>query len=90
LNCQVAYAKALIVDRAALAERQVEHDVLGAHRVVTDAFDTDVRPLLAEVRREMGVPEDPIAALKASDYPARVVTERGAARGGGDGGFQGA
>ena len=89
LNCQVAYAKALIVDRSALAERQAAHDVLGAYRVVTDAIETDVRPLLADVRREMGVPEDPIAALKASDYPSRVVAERGAAAGGADGGFQG-
>jgi L-rhamnose isomerase / sugar isomerase len=89
LNCQSAYAKALIVDRAALAERQAEHDVLGAYRVLTDAFETDVRPLLAEVRREMGVPEDPIAALKASDYPAQVVSERGGGTGG-DGGYPGA
>jgi L-rhamnose isomerase / sugar isomerase len=89
LNCQSAYAKALIVDRAALAERQAEHDVLGAYRVVTDAFETDVRPLLVEVRREMGVPEDPIAALKASDYPAQVVLQRAAVIGG-DSGFPGA
>jgi L-rhamnose isomerase / sugar isomerase len=89
LNCQTAYAKALIVDRAALAERQAAHDVLGAYRVVTDAFETDVRPLLAEVRREMDVPEDPIAALKASVYPAQVVSERGGGTGG-DSGFPGA
>jgi L-rhamnose isomerase/sugar isomerase len=89
LNCQTAYAKALIVNRAALAERQSEHDVLGAHRVLTNAFETDVRPLLAEVRREMGVPEDPIAALKASSYPAQVASER-AAGSGGDSGYPGA
>jgi L-rhamnose isomerase/sugar isomerase len=89
LNCQTAYAKALIVDRAALAERQAEHDVLGAYRVLTDAFDTDVRPLLVEVRGEMGIQEDPIAALKASTYPAKTVAERGAgARG--DSGYPGA
>lgn len=89
LNCQTAYAKALIVDRVALAERQAAHDVLGAYRVVQDAFETDVRPLLAQVRREMGVPEDPMAALQASDYPARVAEERGRASGSG-GGYPGA
>jgi L-rhamnose isomerase/sugar isomerase len=89
VNCQTAYAKALIVDRTALSERQAEHDVLGAHRVMTDAFETDVRPLLAEVRREMGAPEDPIAALKAIDYPAKVVSQRGA-RTGGESGYPGA
>ncbi len=89
VNCQIAYAKALIVDRAALAERQSAHDVLGAYRVVTDAFETDVRPLLAEVRRELGVPEDPIAALRASDYPKKVATQRTAGRAG-DSGYPGA
>jgi L-rhamnose isomerase / sugar isomerase len=89
LNCQTAYAKALIVDRAALAALQTEHDVLGAYRVLVDAFETDVRPLLAEARREMGVPEDPIAALKASDYPAQVVSQRSGVAGG-ESGYPGA
>jgi len=89
VNCQVAYAKALLVDRVALAERQAAEDVLGAHRVLTDAFETDVRPLLAQVRAEMGVPENPLAALAASDYPKKVAAERGAAEGG-SGGYPGA
>jgi L-rhamnose isomerase/sugar isomerase len=62
---------------------------LGAYRVVTDAFETDVRPLLAEVRLEMDTPEDPIAALKVSDYPARVIAERGMVAGGSSG-YEGA
>jgi L-rhamnose isomerase/sugar isomerase len=77
LNCQKAYARALIVDRKALAERQAAHDVLGAHRVLTDAFETDVNPLIAQVRLEMGLPADPIAAYYASDYPAKVIAARG-------------
>jgi L-rhamnose isomerase/sugar isomerase len=89
LNCQTAYAKALIVDRKALAEHQADHDVLGAYRVVTDAFETDVRPLLAQVRLEMGVSPDPIAAFQDSPYPAQVRAERGMAAGSG-GGFPGA
>lgn len=83
LNCQEAYAKALLVDRARLAEAQKKGDVLEAHRVLTDAFKTDVRPLLAEARKAMGVPEDPIAAHRASGYAERVVTERGTAAAGG-------
>ena len=46
-NIQTAYAKALLVDEARLAAAQAEGDVLGAHRVLLDAFETDVRPLLA-------------------------------------------
>jgi len=89
LNCQSAYAKALIVDREALARRRSEHDVLGAYRVLTDAFDTDVRPLLAQARIELGLAPDPMAAFSDSPYPAQVAAERGMARGGG-GGYPGA
>jgi L-rhamnose isomerase / sugar isomerase len=89
LNCQTALAKALIVDRKALAGCQAAGDVLGSHRVVVDAFETDVRPLLRQVRAEMGAPADPIAAYYASSYPAKVAADRGIA--GGDGsGFPGA
>jgi L-rhamnose isomerase/sugar isomerase len=81
LNCQTAYAKALLVDREKLAQRRADQDVLGAHRVLTDAYETDVRPLLAQVRVEMGLEPDPIAAYYASDYPAKVAKERGSAEG---------
>jgi L-rhamnose isomerase/sugar isomerase len=77
LNVQAAYARALVVDRAALAERQAAGDVLGAHRVLTDAFDTDVRPLLAQVRVEMGLHPGPIVALKESGYEQKLAAERG-------------
>jgi len=80
VNCQVAYAKALLVDRKALAERQANGDVLGAHRVLLEAYETDVRPLLAEVREEMGLAPDPIAAYRASGYQEKIAAERGAAR----------
>ena len=85
LNVQTAYARALIVGRAALAQRQATGDVLGAHCVLTDAFETDVRPLLAQVRVEMGLHPDPIAALKESGYEQKVATERGTASGAGSG-----
>ncbi len=85
LNVQTAYARALIVDRRALAERQAAGDVLGAHRVLTDAFETDVRPLLAQVRVEMGLHPDPIAALKESGYEERIAQARGVSSGEGSG-----
>ena len=51
LNIQTAYAKALLVDEARLAAAQAEGDVLGAHRLLLEAFETDVRPLLARAAR---------------------------------------
>ena len=77
LNCQTAYAKALLVDQAALLELQLAGDVLGAHCLLTAAYDTDVRPLLAQVRMETGRDPDPLAVLRADDYSGRVARERG-------------
>lgn len=76
MNVQEATAKALLVDRGALREAQVSGDVLEANAVLMDAYNTDVRPLLAEVRGEMGLDANPIAAYKASGWAERIVAER--------------
>lgn len=76
---QGAYARALLVDRPALALAQAEGDVLRAEGIVRDAFETDVRPLLRQVRVEMGLDPDPLQAYLASGYQERVAAERGAA-----------
>jgi L-rhamnose isomerase/sugar isomerase len=74
MNVQEATAKALLVDREALAAAQREGDVLGANAVLMDAYNTDVRPLLAEVREELGLDPDPVAAYHRSGW-ARSITE---------------
>jgi L-rhamnose isomerase / sugar isomerase len=79
VNCQVALAKALIVDRKRLREAQLAGDVLGAHEVMNDAYHTDVRPLLIRAREELGAPADPVAAYRASGYEATIATSRGTA-----------
>ena len=56
VNLQDAYAKALLVDRAALAPRRRPGDVLGGHEVLLDAYRTDVRPLCAKVRAAQARP----------------------------------
>jgi L-rhamnose isomerase/sugar isomerase len=86
LNCQEAYAKSLVVPRDKLALAQTEGDVIEAHRILTEAYRTDVRPLLAQVREEIGVPVDPIAAYRASGYEEKIRSERGMAAT--SGGFQ--
>ncbi len=77
LNCQEAFAKALLVPRAELQALQAEGEVLLAHKLLVDANRTDVRPLLEQVRRELDVPADPIAAYRASGYEDRIRAERG-------------
>ncbi|MFI9245333.1 L-rhamnose isomerase [Streptomyces sp. NPDC053086] len=76
MNVQEATAKALLVDSSALAEAQASGDVLGANAVLMDAYSTDVRPLLREVRHEMGVDPDPLAAYRRSGWADRIVAER--------------
>ncbi len=62
---------------AALRDAQQNGDVLGAHHLVNEAYRTDVRPLLARVREELGAPADPVAAYRASGYEERIRGERG-------------
>ncbi len=76
MNIQIAYAKSLLVDRAALRHAQEAGDVLAGYRELQAAYETDVRPLLAEVRRRQGLDPDPIAALRASGYVEQVARER--------------
>lgn len=76
MNVQEATAKALLVDQEALTAVQRAGDVLGANAVLMDAYNTDVRPLLAEVRGEMGLDPDPMAAYARSGYAERIATGR--------------
>jgi L-rhamnose isomerase/sugar isomerase len=76
MNVQEATAKALLVDTAALADAQRAGDVLGANAVLMDAYDTDVRPLLASLREGLGLDPDPMAAFARSGYRERIEAER--------------
>ncbi|MFT4221232.1 MAG: L-rhamnose isomerase [Microbacterium sp.] len=76
LNVQEMTARALLIDRDALAAAQSAHDVLAANAVFMDAFHTDVRPALAAWREERGLPADPVAAYTASGYQQRIEAER--------------
>jgi L-rhamnose isomerase/sugar isomerase len=79
MNIQTAYAKALLVDEERLAENQRAGDVLGAHRVLLEAFETDVRPLLGRLRAELGVDPDPVETFRSAGYATRLADERGTA-----------
>lgn len=76
LNVQEMTARALLVDREALAAAQDAGDVLGAHGVFMDAFSTDVRASLAAWREERGLPADPMKAYAASGHQAEIEAAR--------------
>ena len=75
-NLQEAYARALLVDREALEDAQRSGDVLGAHRTLLDAYNTDVRPLCAKVREDLGGSADPISAFRQSGYLEKATEDR--------------
>jgi len=75
-NIQIAYAKALLVDRTRLRQAREEQSVLGAYRILQEAYETDVRPWLSEARQRMGLDPDPFAAFASSGYAERITQER--------------
>ncbi len=76
MNIQEVYAKALLVDRAALGKARKEGRVLDAEECLKDAFYTDVRPLLRDLREEMGIDPAPIEAFRKSGYTKKKAAQR--------------
>jgi L-rhamnose isomerase/sugar isomerase len=76
MNVQEAVAKALLVDADALRAAQLAGDVLESNAVLMDAYNTDVRPLLAELREDMGLAPEPVKAYLASGYGEKIVAQR--------------
>jgi L-rhamnose isomerase / sugar isomerase len=76
VNLQEAYAKALLVDRDAVAAAQEAGDVLAGHEILLDAYNTDVRPLCAAVRARNGAAADPVAELRALGYAEGAAATR--------------
>lgn len=72
-----AYARALLVDRAALNQAQEENDVVQAEELLRDAFLTDVRPLVAEAMRLDGGAIDPLIAFRSAQVRANLIEKRG-------------
>jgi len=89
VNVQTAYAQALLIERDVLTKAQLSGDIVGAEETLMRAYRTDVRPLLAAVREEMGIDPDPVSAYRSSGYYAKVCAKRGKAAASSSG-YQGA
>ena len=74
---KMAYAQALIIDKAALVAAQKSNDVAQAQEILQQAYRTDVRPLLAEARLRAGGALDPVTAFRKLNVRAELVKERG-------------
>ena len=77
MHIQTAYAKALCVNRKKLYQAQIENDVVTAEMCLQEAFNTDVEPLIAQIRIEMGLDPNPVDAFRKSGYWDKVSKERG-------------
>lgn len=76
LNVQEQTAKALLVDREALAAAEAAGDVLGGNAILMDAYNTDVRADLAAWRESRGLPADPMKAFLDSGYLSTIAEDR--------------
>jgi L-rhamnose isomerase / sugar isomerase len=75
------YVQASLIDRVALAAAQDQNDVMGAHRMLKLAYNTDVSPILGEARLRSGGALCPIETYRASHYRKHKTTERPAVAG---------
>jgi L-rhamnose isomerase/sugar isomerase len=76
MNVQEAVAKAVFVDQDSLKAAQKSGDVLAAHEVLMDAYNTDVRPMIREWREAKGIDGEPMKAYAKSGYAEKIAAER--------------
>jgi L-rhamnose isomerase / sugar isomerase len=77
VTAQELFAKAALVDHAALRRAQASADIVSAEELLKDAFQTDVRPAIQAWRRTHGLPLDPLQAYRSSGYQNKIEIERG-------------
>jgi L-rhamnose isomerase / sugar isomerase len=75
---QQLFAKAALVDHAALSKTQNACNLICAESLLQDAFNTDVRPVIQDWRDSKGLPRDPLQAFLSSGYLERITKERSA------------
>src|SRR5262249_25061037 len=72
MMAQELYAKAALVDHAALVTAQNHTALVRAESLLQDAFATDVRPVITDWRTSKGLPPNPLDAFYASGYLDRI------------------
>lgn len=74
---RLAYTQALVVDRKALEEAQVQNDTSVSQEILQDAYRTDLRPLLREARIRSGAAFEPIEAYRKLKVRQSLIATRG-------------
>jgi len=76
MTAQQLYAKAALIDHAALEKARNDQRLIDAENCLKDAFETDVRPVLGEWRESRKLAADPLRAFRESGYTERTARER--------------
>lgn len=77
MNIQTSYVKSLIIDRDSLKQAQQNNDTILSNKILMEAFNTDVEPLIAEARLELGLDDiDPIRNYRNSGWAKKIASER--------------
>ena len=74
---KIAYAQALMVDKASLTIAQSNNDVALAQEILQQAYRTDVRPLISQASFLSGGALDPIQAYRKLKVRDNLINERG-------------
>ncbi|WP_448698915.1 TIM barrel protein [Mucilaginibacter sp. AW1-3] len=74
---QIAYAQALLVDKAALQAAQKANDAALAQEILQKAYRTDVRALVSEASLRAGGAIDPIGTYRKLQVRENLIKERG-------------
>src|SRR6056300_200093 len=72
-----AFAKALLVDQTALKQAQEENDVVVCQELIQNAFKTDVRPLVSQMRQRAGAAIKPLVVYRKTQQREIRIQNRG-------------
>ena len=74
---KIAYAQALLVDQEKLEDARNKNDVTRAQEILQEAYRTDVRPLVAQARINVGGVLEPITLYREQKVREHLIKERG-------------
>jgi L-rhamnose isomerase/sugar isomerase len=77
MAAQELYAKAALIDHERLEQARMNHALIDAENCYTDAFNSDVRPIIRDWRLTRNLPADPLEAFRSSGYLETISAERG-------------
>jgi len=72
-----AFAKALLVDQTALKQAQEQNDVVVCQELIQNAFKTDVRPLVRQMRKRAGAAIKPLVVYRKTQQREIRIQNRG-------------